>query len=101
MPWNAPRKRCGSGWEAMGRSFDQLRFVDLAVALKLPLEVLGHLLRHIDRYYWTRCQKLVKGKLRPISAPTKQLKKLLRRLHRFLVVHFVVHPCVHGGAKGK
>src|SRR5262245_47633189 len=85
----------------MEKGPSQLRFVDLSVAMGLSPEVLGHLLRHIETHYKPRRTKLIKGKLRPIDAPTRHLKKLLRRLHRLLVAKFVVHPCVHGGAKGR
>ncbi len=73
----------------------------LAAALKISLGHLRRIAMDPSPYYRPTRPEIIKGKVREIDPPTRKLKVLLRRLHRFLQKNVPAHSSSHGGVKGK
>lgn len=73
----------------------------IAEAIGVTLPHLWRIARNVDRHYNPRRTTTIKGKPRPIDPPKHQLKRWLRKLHRYLQRECRPPRAVHGGAKGR
>lgn len=73
----------------------------LAVAKGISEPCLWWLAFNVAQGYKATRSIQVKGKNREVDPPTPPLKRLFRRLHRFIQKELRPHRVVHGGAKGR
>lgn len=74
---------------------------DLADCAGISLARLTYYANDTSVLYKERRTKVIKGKARPIDAPTPFFKRFAKKLHRFLSRNYSLHHSVHGGALGR
>lgn len=74
---------------------------DLADCAGISLARLIYYANNTSVLYKERRTKVIKGKARPIDAPTPFFKRFAKKLHRFLSRNYSLHHSVHGGAIGR
>jgi hypothetical protein len=73
----------------------------IAEAMKISLAEVWRIALETENWYRPRRRVQIKGKWRAIDPPSPRLKKLFRRLHRFVQVSLKPDQAVHGGIRGR
>jgi hypothetical protein len=78
-----------------------LKVSDIAAAMEVTVPFLWYFASHIEEFYLPTRKKRRKGKTRIIDEPKPEPKKHLRRLNSFFQRNLRMHPCAHGGVRGR